>query len=47
MQEDDNSSPYLNSVEAAKRLKLSVHTLNKWRHLGKGLEKQVTIHIFH
>ncbi len=32
----DNFSPFLNSAEAARRLKLSIHTLNKWRHLGKG-----------
>ena len=36
MIDDEIPSPFLNSVEAAKRLKLSVHTLNKWRHLGKG-----------
>ncbi len=29
-------TPYLNIEEAAKRLKLSPNTLNKWRHLGIG-----------
>ena len=30
------SSPYLDIEEAADRLKLSPHTLNKWRHEGRG-----------
>lgn len=30
------SSPYLDIDEAADRLKLSPHTLNKWRHEGRG-----------
>tara|TARA_R110000772_G_scaffold87094_6_gene181829 strand:- start:1344 stop:1634 length:291 start_codon:yes stop_codon:yes gene_type:complete len=30
------ASPFLDIEEAAERLKLSPHTLNKWRHEGRG-----------
>ena len=30
------ASPYLSTEEAAERLKLSSHTLNKWRSEGQG-----------
>ena len=34
--QEQQGSPYLTIEEAAERLKLSPHTLNRWRHRGEG-----------